>query len=216
VVGAWRIVDGAEFAYLILLSDNTFLYAENDLTVESEEENGLEAGTYVYDASTGIITFNIVYDDNAPDTESGIGNIGTPVIASAVLSNGNSKLSLANGTGALSLNYVGLTSSPIVGVWQLINGAEFAYLVLFSDNTFMYGENDLTVESEEENGLEAGTYVYDSNTGNITFYIVYDDNTNPYGSSGIGSIGTPATTSAVLSNENNSLTIAGFVLSRGL
>jgi len=213
VVGVWRSTNGATFSYLTLFPDNTFLYAENDVSVESEEENGLEVGTYAFDSNSGNITFNIVYDDNDPGNDSGVGDIGSPVSIDAELSNGNSKLSLAD--GALNLNSVGLSSSSIVGVWRIINGAAFNYLVLFSDNTFLYAENDLDVISEAENGLETGTYMYDSNSGNISFNIIYDDN-DPDNDSGIGNIGSPVSTEVVLSNSNSTLSIAGLVFTKGL
>lgn len=212
-VGVWRSTNGAAFSYLALFSNNTFLYAENDLNTESEEENGLEVGTYSYDLKSGNITFNIVYDDNDPGRDSGIGDIGSPVNIKAELSNGNSKLLLAD--GALNLKSVGFSSSSIVGVWRTISGTEFNYLILFSDNTFLYAENDLDVNSDAENGLELGTYIYDSNSGAISFNIVYDDN-DPGNDSGIGNIGSPVNTEVVLSNSNSTLSLAGLIFTKGL
>ena len=213
IVGVWRSTNGTAFNYLTLFSDNTFLYAENDLGVETAEENGLEAGTYAYDSNSGNITFNVVYDDNDPGNDSGVGDIGNPVSIKAELSNGNSKLSLAD--GSLNLNSVGFSTSSIVGVWREINGAAFNYLLLFSDNTFLYAENDLDVISDKENGLEVGTYTYDSNSGIINFNIVYDDN-DPDNDSGIGNIGSQVSSETVLSNSNSTLSLAGLIFTKGL
>jgi hypothetical protein len=96
VAGVWSFEDGAEFSFLTLLSNNTFLYTENDLSISTTEENGLEVGTYVYNANTEEITFNIECDVNAPGADSGIGNVGSANSISAVLSNGNKTLTLAN------------------------------------------------------------------------------------------------------------------------
>ncbi len=75
ITGAWRYVNGAEFQYLIVFDDGTYLYAENDLTVQTATENGVEVGTYTYDEATGALSLNVVYDDNtAPDGVSGSGH----------------------------------------------------------------------------------------------------------------------------------------------
>jgi hypothetical protein len=204
--GVWQLTSGAAFNYLVLFEDNTFLYAENDLTVSEPEENGLEVGTYSHNAETGDLSFNVSYDDNDPGNDSGVGDIGVPVTYDAVVSNEGSTLSLAGGALVLSAA-IADSSSPITGAWSKVSGIEFNYLLLFADNTFLYAENDLDAESPEENGLEVGTYSYNADSGNITFNITYDDN-DPGNDSGVGDIGTPVVIDAVLSNENMTLSIA--------
>ncbi|MFT6136849.1 MAG: hypothetical protein ACJAZM_003357 [Cyclobacteriaceae bacterium] len=215
VVGIWGTENGEEFSYLTLLSNNTFLYAENDLSVNSNQENGLELGSYTYDSSKEEITFNIAYDDNAPGDDSGIGDIGTPLTFNAsVLKGGSTRLSLLEGD--LILDKIELiTTSPIIGVWGVENGNEFSYLMLLSDNKFLYAENDLNVTSNAENGLEVGTFVYDPSNEELIFEIEYDDNA-PGEDSGVGDAGASINIHAVLSNENNTLTIAGLILSKAL
>jgi len=214
LVGVWGIVNGGEFSYLTLLSNNTFLYAENDLSVNSGDENGLEVGTYEYDANTEEITFTIVYDDNAPGADSGIGDIGTPGTFNAELLDDSSRLSLAD--GELIFNRMELTAtSPVIGVWSRLNGSEFSYLVLLSNSTFLYAEYNLVISSGAENGLEVGTFVYESSQEALIFDITYDDN-DPGNDSGVGDIGTTATLDAVLSNDNNILTVAGLLLRKEL
>ncbi|MFC2109877.1 hypothetical protein ACFLSU_04805 [Bacteroidota bacterium] len=214
VEGFWAIKDGAEFSYLALLPNDTFLYAENDLSVNSNKENGLELGTYIYDAKKEEIKFNIEYDDNDPGNDSGVGDIGSLLSYKASLLEESTKLSLLN--GELVFDKIELTaSSPVVGVWSAKYGSEFSYLALLPNNTFLYAEYVSLVRSDRENGLEVGTYVYDSNKEEIVFDIEYDDN-DPGNNSGVGDIGTPAKLSVQLSNNNNTLTIAGLVLAMSL
>lgn len=213
VVGVWGVKTGTDFSYLTLLSNNTFLYAENDTTVNNNDENGLEVGTYLYDSVNEEITFSVIYDDNAPGDDSGIGNIGTPVKLTARLMEEKSKLSLAN--GELILTKMDVVSPAVAGVWSFEDGAEFSYLTLLSNNTFLYAENDLSVSTTEENGLEVGTYVYNANTEEITFSIDYDDNA-PGADSGIGNVGTANSISAVLSNGNKTLTLADIILTKAI
>jgi hypothetical protein len=191
-VGAWKFDNSS---HLILYPDNSFLYAEND----NEEPNGLELGTYSFDSATGNITFSISYDDNGPGDDSGVGDVGSPIVIDAVLSNDNNTLTLADGD--LVIEAVNFSDSTVVGVWR--NTSEMAYLVLYENGEFLYAEND----SDEPNGVELGTYTYDSSTAHITFTITFDNN-GPMQNSGVGNIGAPVVIDANLSNGKNTLTIS--------
>jgi len=65
----------------------------------------------------GNITFNISYDDSRLGTDYGIGDIGTPVISDAVLSNSDSTLTIAG--GAVVLNAIDFGVLPFTGVWRI-------------------------------------------------------------------------------------------------
>ncbi len=201
LIGVWRTTDGAAFTYLALFSDNTFLFADNDLSGTS----GVEVGTYSINGTN--ITFNVVYDRNGTGSDSGIGDIGTPSVIDSVLSNNGSTLTI--GGGGRILNRAAFNTAPIVNVWRATNGAAFSYLVLFADNTFMYAEKSSSVVPVTENGLESGTYSYDGS--NLTFNLTYDDN-GPGQNSGVGNIGTPSIISAAISTNGNTLTIAGAIV----
>ena len=203
VAGVWRATNGAGFNYLSLYENNTFVYAENDLTAPPGD-NGVEKGTYTYDGTK--ITFNITYDRNGPGQNSGIGEIGTLNVYPATLSNNSNTLTLTDAGGQLVfLSRAAFNPTSIVGSWRTVSGAKFSYLILFNDNTFMYAEND-PAAPPGDNGLEAGTYTYDGT--NITFNITYDDN-GPGQNSGVGNIGTPKVSAATLSNNGNTLTVFG-------
>ena len=206
ILGAWQSTGaGGAFSYLIMFSDNTFAYGEND-PAASAPENGLEVGTYSYDTATGNVTFNISYDDNAPGLDSGVGDIGTPAVIDAVLSNGDATLTVAG--GAVSMTAIDFAATPFSGVWRNSGvGGAFEILLITDDGTIVLAENDVAAPPPQ-NGLEVGTYSYNSATSNVTINLVYDDN-DPGNDSGLGNIGTPAVFDAILSNSNNTLTVAG-------
>lgn len=93
---------GSDFSYLAILPNNEFLYGEYDSKVKNKiMENGLEAGTYSYNA--GKATFNIIYDENGYDnngrlvvTDTGIGNKGINAPIDLLLSSDNNTLSIPN------------------------------------------------------------------------------------------------------------------------
>ena len=80
----------------MLTDDGVIMYAENDLSVnEPALENGLEVGTYGYSSTTRNITVNLTFDDNTSSAgNSGFGKMGTPAVASAMLSNSNNTLTI--------------------------------------------------------------------------------------------------------------------------
>jgi hypothetical protein len=206
IVGAWHVPSTDDsFADLILYSNGRFIYVENDLTVVNPSENGMEAGTYVYDSNAGNITFTLDYDDNICDgsCDSGIGTIGTPEVISAVLSNNDATLTLA---GSLVFNAIDFTSNTaVVGAWSEaandLYPSEFGHLILYPDGNFYFAVH---YDSPTEDGLEAGTYVYNSNTGSFTFTLDYDD-IDPGNFGGIGDIGNASNIGSVLSNNDNTL-----------
>lgn len=217
IVGAWSSVNGEAFNYLVLMADGKFLYAENDLNATDPGENGVEIGTYSYNPVTEDITFNISYDDNNPGTGSGVGDIGTPAVIHAALSNGNNTLTLAG--GALTLDSVDFVSnSELTGVWTASNGTAFNYLMMIPDGnnqatgTFLYAENDPAATNPDENGLEVGTYSYISGSGNISFDLTYDDNGANIGQSGVGDIGVTSVIDSSTANNNHTLFLAGGTL----
>ncbi|OGU18365.1 MAG: hypothetical protein A2076_05400 [Geobacteraceae bacterium GWC2_53_11] len=207
ITGVWRSTNGPAFSYLALFADNTFMYGENDPTAPAGD-NGVEVGTYTNDGTN--ITFTVTYDRNGPGQNSGIGEAGIPKVIDYTLSNNGNTITVAG--GQLKLNRSVFSSTSLTGAWRSVNGAAFSYLILFNDSTVLYAENDLTVQSITENGLEVGTYTYDG--ANLTANLVYDDNLS-IGGSGLGTIGTPGTISATLSNNGTTLTAAGqLVLTR--
>ncbi len=197
-VQAWRYIEGELFYYLFLFADNTFLFAERE-----EKSFGLETGVYSHNTGNGDLIFNILYDDNAPGMDYGAGDIGVTGATDAFVTNGGTQIEIDNS------EFIGYRADfngvPVQGVWRYTNGEEFNYLALFDDGTFLYAENDLSTQNTLENGIEKGTYTYDSNIGMLTFNITFDDN-DPGNDSGIGDIGGPIEVQAALSNNNNELT----------
>ena len=200
IVGTWMTSSGSN--KLIFYANGNFKYVENDPSAPAPQ-NGVETGTYSYNASSGIITFNITTDENDPGNGSGIGDIGTPAEIAAELSNSNNTLVLLG--GIISFQRV----SNVVGAWastkDVSNGEGFNYLILYPDSTFIYAEHDI-LYNEPDNGVEAGTYTYDSASGNLTFNIIYDDNA-PGNDSGIGNIGEPSVIDSTISEDFTKLTL---------
>ena len=205
IVGTYRMIDGENFALLSLMGDGTFVYGENDLDVSSDTENGLEAGTYIYDSASQTLTFNATYDDNTAEGESGIATIGTTTSFKISLS-GND-LTLVTDEGNLTMSKMDFSANDYLGTWRYEESdGDFAYLILMDDEKLMYGEKDSDVSSDTENGLEIGSYELSSDHTQIVTNLTYDDNTID---SGIGKLNANETFSISLSSDKKTLTIDG-------
>lgn len=169
IVGTW--LDGSTLTGLVLFEDGRFMWMEGD----GEPPNGMESGTYVYDLNTSTITFNVSFDNNedggiAPE----LNGIAIPVAVS------NSELTLivtdSDGTVNLILNRQPVEGIEITGTWlnEPTSQEPFSALVLTEDNRFFYGEG----AGEEPNGMEAGTYIFDSGVGTIEFTVIFDSNSD--------------------------------------
>jgi hypothetical protein len=168
IVGTWT-TSGAENDLLALFADGTFVYAETD----GEAPNGVEAGTYTWDATAQEITFDVQFETNASGISEGAAP--GPHRYSAVLTDGG--LTLAG--------FVKYTRQPlgagVAGTWrgQLVDPATSSLpnrdvLCLLPDGRFFFVEEWGT----PGNGVEAGTYAYDAATETITFQRTFDDNLN--------------------------------------
>lgn len=179
VVGTWLFSDEiGELGGFTLFDDNRFMFFE----AEGEEPNGMESGTYSYDAQNGTITFNVTFDNNdngginSTDDDENLNNYPVPIQVSfnhmTIIVPGNAGTAereefpfekQSRGTG-------------IAGTWLNEPSAEepFGAVVLLEDGRFLYGEG----AGEEPNGMEAGTYIYDSMSSTIAFNITFDSNSD--------------------------------------
>ncbi len=202
-IGAWSFITDKSEQYLILFADNTFIYAEND----DQLPNGLEFGRYSYESYDDNLILTIFYDNNGPGEDSGVGDIGTDVITDIELLNSNSQLKILNGD--LVFNSENLNSESVVGAWSSTIGNDFQ-LVLFSNNKFLIAQTS----NSRPNGLQLGTYAYDSIAEELTLSLTYDDASDP---SGIDGITDDIVMRAVLSDQNTlSLMNNSLILNRSL
>ena len=171
VVGTWLFE--TTVTGIIFFDDGRFMWFEGD----GEPPNGMEAGTYVYDLSAGTITFNVTFDNNegggiSPDLD----GIHTPVALS------NSELAFiltdidSDGPEIIAFDRQPVGGITIAGTWlnEPTSQEPFSALVLTEDNRFLLGEG----AGQEPNGMEAGTYIYDSMSGTINFNVTFDSNSD--------------------------------------
>lgn len=174
VVGTWLFSDEiGELGGFTLFDDNRFMFFE----AEGEEPNGMESGTYFYDTQNGTITFSVTFDNNENGgiksnlEDENLNNYPVPIQVS--FNHMNIIIPEDAETQKITFDKQPV-GTDISGTWlnEPSPMEPFSALVLLDDSRFLYGEGD----GEEPNGMEAGTYIYDSMSGTITFNVTFDSN----------------------------------------
>jgi hypothetical protein len=159
IVATWY-TPGPELSVLSLFADGQFVFAETG----GELPNGLEAGTYDFDGGNETITFVRTF------TSGTSGGIGAGTQTGAAIIDGDRLTLWSPGEDPAVDEGLTLVRQPrgtgIVGTWAILDG-EYplgAVLHMFENGRFVFSE----ASGLPENGVEAGTYVYDAVTEELS------------------------------------------------
>jgi Ca2+-binding RTX toxin-like protein len=171
IVGSWQIDDDAGRSVITFLSDGTYMHVQNGPT-QGLGHSGVEVGKYTWNASSGAITIGSLTADTNGDW--GFSD-GAPTTAFV---DGNSLTASFAGEGSFMLTRVEGSGSALVGSWYDWNAPEakgIAVVTFFADGTYMYGQDGSSVlDPSGHDGMEYGTYQYNSSTGLVTYNTLTD------------------------------------------
>ena len=168
IVSAWKINSGNTL--LIFRHDGTYFHVEDD-----GNRPGMERGTYVWNKTSSAFSANTQRDTN------GEGGLSHPSGATTLTVSGNTLTYTVAGEGSFTFSRVVNTASAIVGSWFIPGD--------LSTVTFLAGSISGSTSSgtyystEEENrapfgydGMERGTYTWNSSTKVLTATPITDTN----------------------------------------
>lgn len=191
IVGAWYITNAGQAqstAVLAILADGRFMFIEDgNPALDPNGEDGLEKGTYTWNALTGDFSTTTLINTNG---EWGMCNVPTgstacsfPLGATAEATSTTLTLS-APGEGSFPFPRLVDPASPIVGAWYLSNGPsiqDLTVVVFLPNGKFMIG-----IDPPATAYIELGDYAWDTLTG--AFNATVNSSNAPPGSSfGLGS-----------------------------
>ena len=172
LVGAWQFGDGAadDSGVLVFLSNGTYFHGQ-DSVADGTGVDGMERGTYTWNESTGAFTATPIVDTNG---EFGLSH---PIGSFVFTVNGDVLTVVDNSESAL-LSRVVSNSSAIVGGWQFGDGTSSGsgVVVILGNGTFLMAEDSEVDDQFEFDGMERGTYTWDSGTG--AFFATVEVDTN--------------------------------------
>jgi hypothetical protein len=173
LLGSWYAPSpggGTDQIVFTFLADGTFLVVDKgDHAADPSGQSGLEWGTYTWNAATGAFTFavNVNTDGQWGMLHSGLNSMVVQ----------GDTLVLSGTDGSMSVTRVPAAAGTIVGSWyaQHPGGGDLDQIVItfLADGTFLTGSQGSLSGSGPgmQNGIEWGTYTWDSATGSFNYAV---------------------------------------------
>ena len=176
--GSWATtITPSELQVITFMPDGTFILAHDDDPLVAGGVDGMEGGTYVWNATTNELMYTVAVNTDGTGGLSHPNASQTPPYTFVIDPSGNSAVFHfgPNVSNQIVFTRVIDTTKLFVGAWKLVEPiANFStVLTVFSDGTFTIASDAIDTEPA---GMERGTYVYDATTGNVTFTTTVDTN----------------------------------------
>jgi hypothetical protein len=201
--GSWATaVTLTDLRVITFMPDGTYMLADDDDPTVPGGADGMERGTYRWDASTNVFTCTVALNTDGTGGLSHPSPSQTPPYTFIIDASANTATFHfgPNVSDEIIFTRVIDATKLHVGAWRFeapIPGF-FTVLTLLSDGTFTVASDPI---GPIPAGMERGTYVYDDTTGNVTLTTTVDTN----GEFGVNeSLTLPATT-MVHAQINNAL-----------
>jgi hypothetical protein len=178
IVGSYTRSDTTtEGAFVItFLANGTYFEIDDALAADAPGAvDGVERGTYTWNPVTKAFTLTTLLDTNGDTGASSFS--GSPGMTATSLNN-ILTLNIPTEGAAFSVPLV-TGSSPIVGTWALGNTAiadSSTVITFFSNGTYLLGSDGPAGDPFGHDGMERGTYAWNSGTGAFTAVTLVDTN----------------------------------------
>jgi hypothetical protein len=176
--GSWATaVTPSELQVITFMPDGAFILAHDDDPLVAGGVDGMERGTYRWNATTNELTYTVAVNTDGTGGLSLLSASQTPPYTFVIDPSGNSAVFHfgPNVSDQIVFTRVIDATKLFVGAWKLKAPiADFsAVLTVFSDGTFTVASDAIDTEPA---GMERGTYVYDAIAGKVTFATTVDTN----------------------------------------
>jgi hypothetical protein len=176
--GSWATaVTPSELQVVTFLPDGTFILAHDDDPLVAGGTDGMERGTYRWNATTNEFTYAVAVNTDGTGGLSNPSATQTPPYTFVIDPSGNSAVFHfgPNVSDQIAFTRVIDATKLFVGAWKLEAPiADFStVLTVFSDGTFTVASDATDTDPA---GMERGTYVYDAIAGKVTFTTTVDTN----------------------------------------
>ena len=207
IFGSWATaVAPGHVQVITFLPDGTYLYADDDDPTDPGGVDGMERGTYRWDAASNLLSFTVMVNT---DGSGGLSNISVnPLAPPAFVIDASGNTSTfhfgPNPTDQMAFTRVSDPTNPLVGAWTPAPPStpfptySFVVLTLFPDGTFIVANDAF---SPDPAGMERGTYLFDNTAETLTLSTVVDTN----GEFGVNDSSTLPATMTVNAHMRNSV-----------
>ena len=176
--GSWATaITSSELQVITFMPDGAFILAHDDDSLVAGGVDGMERGTYRWNATTNELTYTVAVDTDGTGGLSHLSASQTPPYTFVIDPSGNSAVFHfgPNVSDQIVFTRVIDATKLFVGAWKLEAPiADFStVLTIFSDGTFTVASDAIDTEPA---GMERGIYVYDEISGSATFTTTVDTN----------------------------------------
>jgi hypothetical protein len=166
-----------ELQVITFMSDGTFILAHDADPLVAGGIDGMEGGTYHWNATTNELTYTVAVNTDGTGGLSHPSASQTPPYTFVIDPAGNTAVFHfgPNMSDQIVFTRVTDASNTLVGAWKVPSDSGISPVLTFlSDGTFTTASDALDTTAPA--GMERGTYVYDATTGNVTFTTTVDTN----------------------------------------
>jgi len=180
--GSWATtITPSELQVITFMPDGTFILAHDDDPSVAGGVDGMERGTYRWNATTNELTYTVTVNTDGTGGLSHPSASQTPPYTFIIDPSGNSAVFHfgPNVSDQIAFTRIIDASTLLVGGWRLsvpLSGF-YSVLTFLPDGTFTVASDQI---SSAPAGMERGTYVHNATTGDVTFTTTVDTN-GPFG-----------------------------------
>ena len=177
--GSWATaVTPSELQVITFMPDGAFILAHDDDPLVAGGVDGMERGTYRWNATTNELTYTVAVDTDGMGGLSHLSASQTPPYTFVIDPSGNSAMLHfgPNVSDQIVFTRVIDANTLLVGAWKLsvpFESGFHAVLTFLPDGTFTVASDQTDTDSA---GMERGTYVYDAIAEKVTFTTTVDTN----------------------------------------
>ena len=177
--GSWATtVTPSELQVITFLPNGTFILAHDDDPLVAGGVDGMERGTYRWNATTNELTYTVAVNTDGTGGLSNPSPTQTPPYTFVIDPSGNTAVFHfgPNVNDQIVFARVIDATKLLVGGWQLSVPFDLVLstvLTFLPDGTFTLASDAIDTDPA---GMERGTYVTDATTGNVTFTTTVDTN----------------------------------------
>lgn len=167
IVGSWFVKGAGEAkstGVITFLADGTYVMAEDgDSKLDPSGKDGMERGTYTWNAKTNAFSNNTLVDTTG---EWGLSDGGVKSVAVS----GNT-LTL----GGIKFTKVTSKTNKLIGSWFIKDGTGYAVATFLADGSYFMVQ-DKKASGGGRTGVERGTYTWNSSSKAFTRKVSLDTN----------------------------------------
>jgi hypothetical protein len=169
--GSWSTTPTPSEVLVITFKPNgTFHVAHDDDPLVPGGNDGIELGTYYWNAATSSFTYTVTFNG---DGTGGLSHPGAGPYSFVIDVSGNTAVLHLGPTASQDLHVTRLLddANPLIGSWETNPWPATAVLTFAPDGNFTFAVDGIP---GEPNGMERGTFTYDASTRILTTTTMVD------------------------------------------